>query len=151
MAILETPAQGTIIDVAYISNIVQQLNKFATDYGSQKNSIVATQKHAADTTVATPNLAFSAGKVMVTSDNDNKTKDVIKFTFEFNKSFKYPPTVTLTPQSSSSGLAGNTTNVSAIINEVTTNKVTGTVYFNSEARNVNIYIHVIAIGLPVGA
>lgn len=151
MAILETPAQGTIIDVAYISNIVQQLNKFATDYGSQRNSIVATQRHAPDTTVATPNLSFSAGKVMVTSDKDNKSKDVIPFTFEFNRSFKYPPTVTLTPQSSASGLKGNTSNVSVVIDNVTNNKVTGNVYFNSEARNVNIYIHVIAVGLPVGA
>jgi len=150
MAILETPAQGTIIDVAYLSNIVQTLNKFATDYGSQKNSIVSTQRQAADTTVATPNLAFSAGRVMVTSDNNSKTKDVIPFTFEFNKSFKYPPTVTFTPQSSATGLKSNTSNVSVVINEVTNNKVKGTVYFNSEARNVNIYIHVIAIGLPVG-
>lgn len=151
MAIIETPAQGTIIDVAYISNIVKQLNKFATDYGSQRNSIVATQKHAPDTFVGTPNLAFSAGKVMVTSDNDNKSKDVIPFTFEFNRTFKYPPTVTLTPQSNATGLQGNTSNISVVINDVTTNKVRGTVYFNSEARQVNVYIHVIAIGLPVGA
>jgi hypothetical protein len=150
MAILETPAQGTIIDVAYLSNIVQTLNKFATDYGSQRNSIVATQKHAPDTTVATPNLAFSAGKIMVTSDNNTKTKDVIPFTFEFNKSFKYPPTVTFTPQASATGLKGNTSNVSVVIDTVTNNKVSGSVYFNSEARNVNIYVNVIAVGLPVG-
>jgi len=150
MAILETPAQGTIIDVAYISNIVQQLNKFATDYGSQRNSIVATQNRAPTMTVATPNLSFSAGKVRVTSDNSSKN-DVIEFTFEFNKSFKYPPTVTLTPQSSSSGITGNNSSVNVTIREVTNNKVAGAVYFNSDAKNVNIDIHVIAVGLPVGA
>lgn len=151
MAIIEVPAQGTIIDVAYISNIVQQLNKFATEYGSQRNSILPTTKHAPDTFVPTPNVSISAGKVMVTSDNNAKTKDVIPFTFEFNRTFKYPPTVTLTPQSSASGLKGNTSNVSIVINDVTTNKVSGTLYFNSEARQVNVYVHVIAVGLPVGA
>jgi hypothetical protein len=151
MAIIETPAPGTIIDVNYLSNIVTQLNKFATDYGSQKNSVISTINLNADTTIATPNLSFSAGRVMVTSDSNVKTKDVIPFSFEFGRTFAYPPTVTATPQSSATGLkAATTSNISIIINNITTTKVEGSVYFNSEAKQTNIYIHIIAVGSPIG-
>jgi hypothetical protein len=151
MAIIPTPAPGTIIDVEKLSEIITVLNKFATDYGSQKNSTISTTKQSADTKIATPNLSFSAGKVMVTSDNNVKTKDVIPFSFEFGRTFAYPPTVTATPQSSATGLkSAVTSNVSIIINNVTTTKVEGSVYFNSEAKQTNIYIHIIAIGSPIG-
>jgi hypothetical protein len=152
MTIIETPSPGTIIDVEKLSQIIEALNKYATDYGSQKNSTISTTKQSADTKIATPNLSFSAGRVMVTSDSNVKTKDVIPFSFEFGRTFAYPPTVTATPQSSATGLkSAVTSNISVIVNNVTTTKVEGSVYFNSEAKQTNIYIHVIAIGSPAGA
>jgi hypothetical protein len=151
MAKIPTLAPGTIVDVQLLSQIIEAINGFATEFGSQKNSTISTTKQAADTKIATPNLSFSAGKVMVTSDNNVKTKDVIPFSFEFGRTFAHPPTVTATPQSSATGLkSAVTSNVSIIINNVTTTKVEGSVYFNSEAKQTNIYIHIIAVGSPIG-
>jgi hypothetical protein len=151
MPIIETIAPGTIIDVEKLSQIITAINDFSKDFGSQKNSTISTTKQAADTKIATPNLSFSAGKVMVTSDSNVKTKDVIPFSFEFGRTFAHPPTVTATPQSSATGLkSAVTSNISVIVNNITTTKVEGSVYFNSEAKKTNIYIHVIAIGIPIG-
>jgi hypothetical protein len=150
MPIIPEPAQGTIIDVQYLSNIIKQLNSFATDYAGKKNSRIATTRDAATLDIATTNLGFAAGRVMVTSDNNNKTKDVIPFTFDFGKTFKHKPIVTATPQASATGLKGNGSNVSIVINNVTTTKIEGSVYFNSEAKQSNIYINIIAVGHPVG-
>lgn len=151
MPIIPTLSPGTIVDVAKLSEIIDAINDFSNDFGKQKNSTIATTKQAADTTIATPNLSFSAGQVMVTTDSNVKTKDVIPFSFEFGRTFAHAPTVTATPQSSATGLKSATTsNISIIINNVTTTRVEGSVYFNSEAKRTNVYIHIIAVGIPVG-
>lgn len=151
MPIIPTLSPGTIVDVEKLSQIIDAINNFSNDFGKQKNSTIATTKQAADTSVATTNLSFSAGQVMVTTDSNVKTKDVIPFSFEFGRTFAYAPTVTATPQSSATGLKSATTsNISVIVNNVTTTKVEGSVYFNSEAKAVNVYIHIIAVGIPVG-
>jgi hypothetical protein len=149
MGHIETPNIGTAIDVNYISAIVTEINNLndtLANTARQSRIVDAVNSTAPNTSISTSQLSIVTGRVLVSSDSNSKTNDVIKASFFFNQNFKYVPVVTATPQIKASGIKNNTLGVSVVITEVTTNKVTMSVIFNSDSKKTDITVNVIAIG-----
>jgi hypothetical protein len=149
MGHIETPNIGTAIDVNYISAIVTEINNLndtLANTARQSRIVDAVNSTAPNTSISTSQLSIVTGRVLVSSDSNSKTNDVIKASFFFNQNFKYVPVVTATPQIKASGIKNNTLGVSVVITEVTTNKVTMSVIFNSDSKKTDITVNIIAIG-----
>lgn len=149
MGHIETPNIGTAIDVNYISSIVTEINNLndvLANNARQSRIIDSVNSTAPNTTIQTSQLSIVTGRVLVSSDSNSKTNDVIKTTFFFNQNFKYRPVVTATPEIKATGIKNNTLGVSVVITEVSLNKVSLAVIFNSDAKKTDIYVNLIAVG-----
>lgn len=154
MGTLINAGNGTPIDVSYINQIVDEVNNLNSVVASSASKSVVPDNTGLKPTqqVATSRLSVVAGKIKVTTDDNSKTADVKTFTLDFGKTFLYKPIVSATPeiQSTGSGLAGSNASVTVILTSITTTNVTGKLVFNSDAKQTNVYINIIAVGIPAG-
>lgn len=154
MGILINAGNGTPIDVTYINQIVDEVNNLNKVVASSAASSRVPQSGKSKPTekISTANLSVVAGKIKVTTDDNSKTADVKPFTFDFGKTFKYEPICSATPEitSTGSGLAGSNASVTVIITKITTSNVSGKLVFNSDAKQTNVLINIIAVGIPAG-
>jgi hypothetical protein len=150
MGHLPTPANGTAIDVSYVSDIVTEINRLNDDLGNrgrQSRIVDSISTSVPKMKIPTSQLSIVTGRKEITTDNNTATNDVVNGTFFFNQNFLYEPVVTATPTTDTGGIKNNTLGVSVVITKTNLNSVNFSVIFNSDNVKTKIAVNFIAIGV----
>ncbi len=148
MANIPIPQQGQPIDYQYIYQIVDNLNELSTKVTSKFSESKFHNKQGINETHRLNDLSVVAGYKEVVSGVDVTANKEVGFFYDFGITFKYPPVVTISPILIENTNAGR--DVAAVVNDVSTTRVTGYVSFNaSKTGKASVGINIIAIGVPV--
>lgn len=137
------PERGQPLDISYLYQIADSINELNSALAPSRSMSVVDNKNVGDpTTASIHNLSFFASTISLSPGkvNDKSSQD---WSIEFQNTFSYAPIVTATVKSAKSTTGSN---IVVMLSEVTSNKASGTVYYNVEG-NISIEINVIAIGI----
>lgn len=149
MANIPVPERGQPIDLSYIYQIANAVNKLSTQSVYSANKFVSIETPAAN--VGRQDIKITESRIIggyhQLAPNINVTTGAaIEFTYNFPASdFKYPPIVTATPINISGTEAGK--DVSVIITLISSSRVEGVVKFGTSGT-ASIGINIIAVGVP---
>ena len=146
MAQISPPEKGQPLDVDYLYEIVSSIN----DINSQlapANSAAVSRIAGPDSTrtdaIKTSSVRIFAREISLASGKVS-TGSIVRRTLEFSPNFLYAPIVTVTPIIKN--YAEQSKNCIATIENVNTAGVDIIFTFTSDAQNVEVDAHVIAIG-----
>lgn len=148
MAILSVPDRGQPLDVNYLYNIVDAINRLSAQVSPSNYKYVSVDTPSS----GTQNIKASEARIIggfapvYQNTTEVKTGEVKDFTYTFPADFRYAPIVTATPVNIGEVTTAGK-NVSVIIRAVSPGKVEGTVRFN-EGGNLSIGVNLIAVGIP---
>ena len=147
MAKIPLPERGQPLDVEYLYTIATAINSLATQVASATNKYTTVDtpssgKHV----VKTGDARIVGGYANIDAPSSINANTSASFSFSLGEGFKYAPVVTATPINR--GATGTQTDVTVVINSVTTQSVNGQVYFRN-AGNFSMDVNIIAIGIPV--
>jgi hypothetical protein len=147
MAKIPLPERGQPLDVEYLYQIATAINSLANQVTSATNKYTTINTPSSGPKVVkTGDARIVGGYVSVDTSKASGGANSASFTFPLGEGFKYSPVVTATPISR--GATSIKTDVSVVINSVTTQSVTGQIYFVG-AGNFSMAVNIIAIGIPV--
>jgi hypothetical protein len=146
MAKIPLPERGQPLDVTYVYSLASAVNDIAASVSSSTYNYLSLDVAGSN---QPQNVKTSAAKIIgglksVTSLRTVTTGEVVDFEYDY-ADFKFPPSVTITPINETGKPAGK--NVSVVINQITTTKVTGLIRFN-ESGEVQMAISLLIIGIP---
>jgi len=146
MAKLPLPERGQPLDVPYIYQLVDTVNKLSTEVSSAtyKTTSVDTTS-AGRQNLKTSEARFVGGIVEVANNSTVSAGNEKTFSYDFPSDFKFPPVVTATAVNTGNTPAGQ--NVSVILKTVTISKVEGTVRFNASG-DLSLAVNLIILGIP---
>jgi len=146
MAKLPLPERGQPLDVPYIYQLVDTVNKLSTEVSSAtyKTTSVDTTS-AGRQNLKTSEARFVGGIVEVANNSTVSAGNEKTFSYDFPSDFKFPPVVTATVVNTGNTPAGQ--NVSVILKTVTISKVEGTVRFNASG-DLSLAVNLIILGIP---
>lgn len=149
MANIPVPERGQPIDLSYIYQIANAVNKLSTQAVYSANKFVSIETPAAN--VGRQDVKITESRIIggyhqLAPNTNVTTGAAIEFTYNFpGVDFKYPPIVTATPINISGTEAGK--DVSVILTMVSASRVEGVVKF-STSGTASIGINIIAVGVP---
>jgi len=141
------PERGQPLDVGYLYNIVESLNKLIAAQSisiSKYVSIDIAGTNRAEHCLTSDAKIIGGYKEVVNSASKTKG-DSVPFFYDFANPFKYTPVATVTPINVANTSAGK--NVSVVLKSVTTSKIEGVVVFN-ETGDVTVGLNIIVVGIP---
>ena len=146
MAKLPLPERGQPLDVPYIYQLVDTVNKLSTEISSAtyKTTSVDTAS-AGRQNLKTSEARFVGGIVEVANNSTVSAGNEKPFSYDFSSDFKFPPVVTATAVNTGNTPAGQ--NVSVILKTVTVSKVEGTVRFNASG-DLSLAVNLVILGIP---
>ena len=146
MAKLPLPERGQPLDVPYIYQLVDTVNKLSTEVSSAtyKTTSVDTTS-AGRQNLKTSEARFVGGIIEVANNSTVSAGNEKTFSYDFPSDFKFPPVVTATAVNTGNTPAGQ--NVSVILKTVTISKVEGTVRFNASG-DLSLAVNLIILGIP---
>jgi hypothetical protein len=146
MAKIPLPDRGQPLDVTYIYQIADAINKVSNEISSATyNYTTVSTRDANEQTIQTRAAKIVAGFVDITT-NESVTAGTTKpFYFSYSSDFKYPPIATATIVNRGASSIGD--DVTVIIRSITTSRIEGIVKFNS-AGQVTTTVNITAIGIP---
>jgi hypothetical protein len=146
MAKLPLPERGQPLDVPYIYQLVDTVNKLSTEVSSAtyKTTSVDTAS-AGRQNLKTSEARFVGGIVEVANNSTVSAGNEKTFSYDFSSDFKFPPVVTATAVNTGNTPAGQ--NVSVILKTVTVSKVEGTVRFNASG-DLSLAVNLVILGIP---
>jgi hypothetical protein len=146
MAKLPLPERGQPLDVPYIYQLVDTVNKLSTEVSSAtyKTTSVDTAS-AGRQNLKTSEARFVGGIVEVANNSTVSAGNEKPFSYDFSSDFKFPPVVTATAVNTGNTPAGQ--NVSVILKTVTVSKVEGTVRFNASG-DLSLAVNLVILGIP---
>ena len=146
MAKLPLPERGQPLDVPYIYQLVDTVNKLSTEVSSAtyKTTSVDTTS-AGRQNLKTSEARFVGGIIEVANNSTVSAGNEKSFSYDFPSDFKFPPVVTATAVNTGNTPAGQ--NVSVILKTVTISKVEGTVRFNASG-DLSLAVNLIILGIP---
>jgi hypothetical protein len=146
MAKVPLPERGQPLDVPYIYQLVDTVNKLSTEISSAtyKTTSVDTAS-AGRQNLKTSEARFVGGIVEVANNSTVSAGNEKPFSYDFSSDFKFPPVVTATAVNTGNTPAGQ--NVSVILKTVTVSKVEGTVRFNASG-DLSLAVNLVILGIP---
>jgi len=146
---IPVPTRGQPIDSSFLNEMVNVINNNATAMGGRKGlALVKPTPTTPGTKTSTSNMSIfaSAFQFSITSSSVNETTSIPTLDINFGDiKFEIPPVVTATLVTSDPG--GQ--NAAVTISEVNTSGCKATVKFFAQGEVKSLYVHVIAIGVPV--
>lgn len=150
MAKIPLPSRGQPIDMAYIYDIVDTVNRLSdTVVSSTGGYLTVDTPTGSQQNVKTADARIIGGYVElnnVTLSTDNE----VSFEYRFPSDYKYAPVVTATPVALSNTAGARS--ATAVIKNVTTSSISGVVRFDTGAFSqgtASIGINLIIVGIPV--
>jgi len=145
MAKIPLPERGQPLDVTYLYELADTVNKLSTEVSSAvyKNTTVETLSGGKQT-IKTAESRIVAGYKEVANNSTVSPGNEIAFAYDYDD-FRYPPIASATPVNIGSTQAGQ--NVTVILKSVTTSRLEGLVRFSS-AGEVTMNVHIILVGIP---
>ena len=147
MSKIPLPELGQPLDVEYMYRIASAINSLAEHVSSATSKY--TTVHSLDSgkqNVKTGDARIVAGYAVVNAPASISANTSIAFTFSLGEGFKYAPVVTATPINR--GATSSLADVSVMISSVTTQSVTGQIYYRT-AGSFDMNVNIIAVGIPV--
>lgn len=145
MAKIPLPERGQPLDVTYIYELADAINRLSTEVSSAvyKNTTVETLSGGKQT-VKTSESRIVAGYKQVANNSTVSAGNEIAFSYDYDD-FKYPPIASATPVNIGGTQAGQ--NAVVILKSVTTSRVEGIVRFGTSGE-VTMNVHIILVGIP---
>lgn len=148
MSNLALPQRGQPLDVSYIGQIVEQVNRLSESQSQQTNNYVTIDTASSGPiTVKTEGARIVGGYKNVTRGTSTTAGAEVSSSYTYSD-FKYAPIITATP------IILNTTNTTAskdvtvVLTSVTTNRVDFTVKFSTVGVS-SVGVNLLIIGIPV--
>jgi hypothetical protein len=146
MAKIPLPERGQPLDVPYIYQLADAVNKLSTEVSSATyNYTTVDTISAGKQNVKTSEARLIGGYVEVANNSTVSAGNEKTFSYDFPSDFKYQPIATATPVNIGNTPAGQ--NVSVILKTVTTSRVEGIVRFNASG-DLSLAINLIILGIP---
>jgi len=146
MAKIPLPERGQPLDVPYIYQLADAVNKLSTEVSSATyNYTTVDTISAGKQNVKTSEARLIGGYVEVANNSTVSAGNEKTFSYDFPSDFKYQPIATATPVNIGNTPAGQ--NVSVILKAVTTSRVEGIVRFNASG-DLSLAINLIILGIP---
>ena len=150
MAKIPLPNRGQPIDLSYIYDIVDTVNRLSDSVVSSSGGYLTVDTPTGSKqNVRTSNARMLGGYVEL-NNVSLSTDNEVSFEYTYPSDYKYAPIVTATPVSISNTAGARSATV--VIKNVTTSSVTGVVRFDTGAFSqgtASIGINLIVIGIPV--
>jgi len=146
MAKIPLPERGQPLDVPYIYQLADAVNKLSTEVSSATyNYTTVDTISAGKQNVKTSEARLIGGYIEVANNSTVSAGNEKTFSYDFPSDFKYQPIATATPVNIGNTPAGQ--NVSVILKTVTTSRVEGIVRFNASG-DLSLAINLIILGIP---
>lgn len=145
MAQIPLPERGQPLDVTYIYELADAINKLSSQVSSAiyKNTTVETLSGGKQT-LKTAESRIVAGYKQVANNSTVSAGNEIAFSYDYDD-FKYPPIASATPVNIGGTQAGQ--NAVVILKSVTTSRVEGIIRFGTSGE-VTMNVHIILVGIP---
>lgn len=144
MAILSVPDRGQPIDLAYISSMVEAINKLSELVSPTKKSYITIDVPGNRQTTLASGMKVTAAYIQITNTSPTANSEVV-FNYSFPDQFKTPPIVTATPYNSGEKVAGN--DVTVVVTDISNSGIAGVARFGV-GGSLSIGVNIIAVGIP---
>jgi hypothetical protein len=146
MTSVPLPERGQPLDVTYIYQLADALNRVSTQVSSATyNYTTVDTVSAGKQNIKTSEARVVGGYVEVANNSTVSAGNEKTFSYDFPSDFKYAPIATATPVNIGNTPAGQ--NVSVILKSVTTSRIEGIVRFGASG-DLSLAVHIIAVGIP---
>lgn len=145
MAKIPLPERGQPLDVTYLYELADTVNKISSEVSSAvyKNTTVETV-NGGKQTIKTAESRIVAGFKQVANNTVVTSGNEIPFSYDYDD-FKYPPIASATAVNIGGTQTGQ--NVIVVLKSVTTSRLEGIVRFGSSGE-VSLNVHIVLIGVP---
>lgn len=145
MAIVPVPERGQPLDVAYVAQLANAINNLSSQVSPATYKYVSVDTPQGRQNVKASEAKIIGGYLEVVKNSTVTAGNEKDFSYDYDD-FKYRPVVTVTPQNiGTTGDAGK--DVTVVLKEVTTSKVTGVVKFNTSG-DVSVAVNLLIVGIP---
>jgi hypothetical protein len=140
------PERGQPIDLTYIYQLAEAINDISLQLSPSNNKYVTIETPAdGKQSTLSSGLKMNAAYVDVYSNATVTAGSEASFEYSYPAEYKYAPIATATAVNVSDTPAGR--NVTVILKQVTTSKVSGVVRVNT-AGDVSVGVNLIIVGIP---
>lgn len=148
MAKVPIPDRGQPLDLTYISQLAKAVNDLSSTISADINKYTSidTAEQRSES-IKTSEAMIIGGYLTVTNTTPNTSGAEQQFTYPFTQTFGYRPIVTATPFAIGDSATNASKDVTLVLTEVSTDKVTGIITFNQTGLS-SVAINLIAIGIP---
>jgi hypothetical protein len=145
MAKVPLPERGQPLDVTYLYELADTINKVSSEVSSAvyKNTTVETISGGKQT-IKTSESRIVAGFKQVANNTVVSSGNEIAFSYDYDD-FKYPPIASATPVNIGGTQTGQ--NATIVLKSVTTSRLEGVVRFGASGE-VSLNVHIILVGIP---
>ena len=145
MAKVPLPERGQPLDVTYLYELADTINKVSSEVSSAvyKNTTVETV-NGGKQTIKTAESRIVAGFKQVANNTVVSSGNEIVFSYDYDD-FKYPPIASATPVNIGGTQTGQ--NATVVLKSVTTSRLEGVVRFGASGE-VSLNVHIILVGVP---
>jgi hypothetical protein len=148
MSRVPLPERGQPLDLAYIYQLANAVNELAVQLSPTTGRYTSIDTVSAGTqSVRTSDARIVGGYVTVSNNSITSAGTEASFSYNYSD-FQYVPVVTVSPILIGEANTDAGKDVTVVLTRVTTNRVEGTVRFNSIGI-ADIGLNLIAVGIPV--
>lgn len=146
MGNIPVPDRGQPLDVEYIYTMAEAINSLATQVSSATSKYTTVDvPESGPKNVRTGDARIVAGYVTINTASSIAANTSVPFQHSLGVGFAYAPVVTAT--AINRGVSGAQLDVSVVLDSVTSQSVSGQVYFRT-AGNFSIDVNILAVGIP---
>lgn len=143
---LPVPSPGQPIDLSYIYQIVEELNRLSDQLAPSRANYTNIDTNDGSQSVKTSDARIVGGFVPLSTSASASSEGDFDFNYSF-KEFQYAPIVTVTPILLGDASADAGKDATVILTQVTTNSVQGILRLNT-TEEVAIGLNIVAVGIP---
>lgn len=148
MSKVPLPERGQPLDLSYIYQLANSINEIASELSPRVGRYTTIETVSASRqSVRTSDARIVGGFVLVSNNSTTSPDSETIFSYPFSD-FQYAPIVTASPILTSGSSTDSGKDVSVILTQVTTNRVSGVVKFNTIGL-ASVGVNILAIGIPV--
>lgn len=143
MAKVPYPERGQPLDVSYLYQLAEAINNISNELSPTVARFTTVDLNGSKQSVRTSDSRVVAAQKTVI--NTSGAEQQFSYTFS---DFAYPPVVTVSPITLEDNNTAASRNVTAVITNVTTNRVDGVIRFGTTGVP-SIGVNLIIVGIPV--
>lgn len=150
MAKIPLPSRGQPIDLSYLYQIVDAVNRLSDTVVSSSGGYLTVDTPTGSQQNVKASEARTIGGYVELNNVSLSTDNEVSFEYKYPSDFKYAPIVTATPVAISNTSGARSATV--VIKNVTTSSISGVVRFDTGAFSqgtASIGINLIVVGIPI--